>query len=314
MLREEKGAAAVHAPVAHAPKAQNKPEPEAEESRRPTSGPEAASQESPVSERPARPGRAHKRPSLPGSNYIAPGLLLLAFLGVWQAAVVLFSLPHYILPSPLQVFQTMVQAWDILLLHTTRTALEVLAGFAAALAAGFGLAVLITFSPVLRRALYPLVIASQTVPVIAIAPLLIVWFGYDMMPQVVMTALIAFFPVVVNTVDGLGASDPDLLDLMRLLRANWWQTFRKVRFPEALPFIFSGMKIAAAVSVIGAVIGEWVGADRGLGFLMIRANAQLRTDLIFASIVVLSAMGVTLFLGVSALERISMPWEKGKED
>jgi ABC-type nitrate/sulfonate/bicarbonate transport system permease component len=157
------------------------------------------------------------------------------------------------------------------------------------------------------------VIASQTVPVIAIAPLLIVWFGYDMMPKVVMTALIAFFPVVVNTVDGLEATDPDLLDLMRLLQADWWQTFRKARFPAALPFIFSGLKIAAAVSVIGAVIGEWVGADRGLGFLMIRANAQLRTDLIFASITILSAMGILLFLAVCALERIGMPWERGKE-
>jgi len=141
------------------------------------------------------------------------------------------------------------------------------------------------------------VIASQTIPVIAIAPLLIVWFGYDMMPKVVMTALIAFFPVVVNTVDGLEATDPDLLDLMRLLQADWWQIF----------------KIAAAISVIGAVIGEWVGADRGLGFLMIRANAQLRTDLIFASIVILSAMGILLFLAVCALERISMPWERGNE-
>ena len=246
-------------------------------------------------------------------DYATPALLLLFFLVLWQAAVAVFALPHYILPSPILVFQTLGQSWEILLFHAGRTLVEVLAGFGAALAAGFGLAVGITYSRALRRALYPLVIASQTIPVIAIAPLLIVWFGYDMMPKVVMTALIAFFPVVVNTVDGLEAADPDLLDLMRLLQADWWQTFRKVRFPEALPFIFSGLKIAAAISVIGAVIGEWVGADRGLGYLMIRANAQLRTDLIFASIVILSAMGILLFLAVCALERISMPWERGNE-
>ena len=260
-----------------------------------------------------RPAAVPKRPDGAGGassrvrDYTTPALLLLSFLVLWQAAVAVFDLPHYILPSPIRVFQTLGQSWDILLLHAGRTLVEVLAGFGAALAGGF------TYSRALRRALYPLVIASQTVPVIAIAPLLIVWFGYDMMPKVVMTALIAFFPVVVNTVDGLEATDPDLLDLMRLLQADWWQTFRKARFPAALPFIFSGLKIAAAVSVIGAVIGEWVGADRGLGFLMIRANAQLRTDLIFASITILSAMGILLFLAVCALERIGMPWERGKE-
>ena len=224
--------------------------------------------------------------------------------------VLVFNLPHYILPSPVQVLLTIVQTWDILLLHTARTALEVLVGLTLAMITGLGLAVCIVSSLTLRRALYPLVIASQTIPVIAIAPLLIVWFGYDLLPKVIMTTLIAFFPIVVNSVDGLEMTDPDLIDLMRLLRAGWWQSLWKIRFPGALPFIFSGMKVAAAVSVIGAVVGEWVGADEGLGFLMIRANAQLRTDLIFASIVVLSTMGILLFLGVCVLERISMPWER----
>ncbi|MFQ5692035.1 MAG: ABC transporter permease [Nitrospinota bacterium] len=311
MLRAEKGAAAVGAPGGHRRGYRTWTGPGGGE--RPVS-PSAGAAVSegdgaPSAARPGRPGRA-----LPARDFIAPGLLLLGFLVLWQAAVVVFQLPHYILPSPLRVFRTLWGAWDVLLLHAARTAVEVLIGFAAAVAGGVGLAVLITYSAVLRRAVYPLVIASQTVPVIAIAPLLIVWFGYDMMPKVVMTALIAFFPVVVNTVDGLEAADPDLLDLLRLLRAGWWQTFRKVRFPGALPFLFSGMKIAAAVSVIGAVIGEWVGADRGLGFLMIRANAQLRTDLIFASILILSVLGVALFLAVSALERISMPWEGGDRD
>lgn len=243
-------------------------------------------------------------------NYVPPTLLLTTFLVVWHLVVLAFNLPHYILPSPVQVFLTIVQTWDILLLHTSRTVLEVLGGLAVAMIAGLGLAVGIVSSPILRRSLYPLVIASQTIPVIAVAPLLIVWFGYDLMPKVIITALIAFFPIVVNAVDGLEKTDPDLVDLMRLLRAGWWQGFWKVRFPGALPFIFSGMKIAAAVSVIGAVVGEWVGADKGLGFLMIRANAQLRTDLIFASIAVLSIMGILLFLGVCVLERMSMPWER----
>jgi ABC-type nitrate/sulfonate/bicarbonate transport system permease component len=306
LLKEEKGLAAVDAPVERSHEGGGKPDRPAEAKTPPPSVLEKVRPEATVP--PAR-----RKISIPWSDYAAPALLILFFLFLWQAAVAVFDLPHYILPSPLRVFRTLGQAWDILLLHAVRTLIEVLVGFTVALAMGFGLAVLITYSAVLRRAIYPLVIASQTVPVIAIAPLLIVWFGYDMMPKVVMTALIAFFPVVVNTADGLEATDPDLLDLMRLLRASWWQTFRKIRFPSALPFVFSGMKIAAAVSVIGAVIGEWVGADKGLGFLMIRANAQLRTDLIFASIVVLSAMGIALFLAVAALEKISMPWERESE-
>ena len=243
-------------------------------------------------------------------NYAPPLFLFSTFLVVWYLVVLVFNLPHYILPSPVQVLLTIVQTWDILLLHTARTALEVLVGLTLAMITGLGLAVCIVSSLTLRRALYPLVIASQTIPVIAIAPLLIVWFGYDLLPKVIMTTLIAFFPIVVNSVDGLEMTDPDLIDLMRLLRAGWWQSLWKIRFPGALPFIFSGMKVAAAVSVIGAVVGEWVGADEGRGFLMIRANAQLRTDLIFASIVVLSTMGILLFLGVCVLERISMPWER----
>lgn len=217
-------------------------------------------------------------------------------------------MPAYILPSPTTIFQVTWESRSILLSHTWVTLGEILIGFFLAFISGFSLAIGIVYSPILEKFLYPLVIASQTIPVFAIAPLLIIWFGYGLMPKVIMAAIIAFFPLVVNTVDGLRAVDVELLNLMKTLKATSWQLFSKIRFPAALPFIFSGIRVAMAVSVIGAVIGEWVGSDVGLGFLMKRSNAQLRTDLLFASIVILSALGVGLFVLVTLLERICLPW------
>ena len=175
---------------------------------------------------------------------------------------------------------------------------------------GITLAFLIFHSTTMERTLYPLIVASQTIPVFAIAPLLIVWFGYGLLSKVVMATLIVFFPIVVNTVDGLRSVDQDIVNLMRILKASRWQILWKVRIPGALPFIFSGIKIGVAVSVIGAVIGEWVGSQAGLGFLMIHANAQLRIDLIFAAIVYLSVMAIGLFALTSFVEWLALPWRR----
>jgi ABC-type nitrate/sulfonate/bicarbonate transport system permease component len=153
-----------------------------------------------------------------------------------------------------------------------------------------------------------LIISSQTIPVFAIAPLLILWFGYGIGSKVVMTAIIVFFPIVINTVEGLKSADPDTVALLRILEATSAQIFFKVRIPQALPFVFSGIKIGVAVSVIGAVIGEWVGAKEGLGYLMIHANAQLQVELVFASIFWLSILGMALYVLVSVMERVLVPW------
>ncbi|MGZ5312750.1 MAG: ABC transporter permease, partial [Solirubrobacterales bacterium] len=163
-------------------------------------------------------------------------------------------------------------------------------------------------SETLRRAVYPLLVASQTVPVIAIAPILIVWFGFGIGPKLAIIALVCFFPITVNTLDGLRSVDPDQVKMMRTLDAGRWQILRRVEAPSALPFAFSGAKIAVAIAVIGAVFGEWAGSSSGLGHLMLEASAQLLTARLFAAIAVLSAMAICLFGLLALAERRLIPW------
>jgi ABC-type nitrate/sulfonate/bicarbonate transport system permease component len=233
---------------------------------------------------------------------------MLALLGIWEGYVRLFAVPKWLLPAPSVIAVTLVASWDLLLDHTLVTLLEVGVGFGLSLLCGVILACGIAFSPTLERALYPFVIASQTVPIIVIAPLLLIWVGYGLTPKVIVVALIAFFPVVVNTVDGLKSVDPDAVNLLRTMGASRWQIFVKVQVPSALPLLFSGTRVAMAVSVIGAVIGEWVGSSQGLGYLMIRSKPQFLTERIFAAIVILSVMGVALFVLVGVVEKLAIPW------
>ncbi len=241
----------------------------------------------------------------------APPLLLLAVLvAIWELVVRLLAVPAWLLPAPSAVAHTMGAERDLLLGNARVTLLEVVVGFALALTVGLLLAFLIDASPTLDRAVYPLVVASQTVPVPAIAPLLLIWFGYGLLPKVLVTALIGFFPIVVATVDGLRAADRETLAMLRAFGANGRTLFRLVRLPAALPAIFSGAKIAITVCVIGAVFGEFVGAREGLGYLLTRAIAQFRTDRVIAAVVLLSLMGIGLFLVVSLLEGLLLPWRR----
>jgi putative hydroxymethylpyrimidine transport system permease protein len=237
---------------------------------------------------------------------------LLGILGLsWEASVHYFKIPSYILPGPWKILKVMWQRMDLLAAHALVTLTEIGLGFWLALVVGLTLAVLIHSSRIIERSFLPLIISSQTIPVFAIAPLLILWFGYGIGSKVVMTAIIVFFPIVINTVEGLKAADPDTLALLTILEASPGQMFFKVRVPQSLPFVFSGIKIGVAVSVIGAVIGEWVGAREGLGYLMIHANAQLQVELVFASIFWLSILGMGLYGLVVVLERLLVPWRHG---
>ena len=177
-----------------------------------------------------------------------------------------------------------------------------------ALVCGVALATAIGMSRTLERAIYPFVIASQTIPIIVIAPMLLIWVGYGLAPKVIVVALISFFPIVVNMVDGLKSVDRDMVNLLRTLGAHRLQVFFKVQAPTSLPYLFSGMRVAIAVSVIGAVIGEWVGSSEGLGYLMIRSKPQFLTERVFAAITILSVMGVGLFASVGIVERFTIPW------
>lgn len=235
-------------------------------------------------------------------------MLVVAFFAAWQVAGELFQVPKWLLPSPLDIAAALVTSNQLLAIHAWVTLQEVLAGFALSFVAGVALAVGIAYSRVVERAVYPFVVASQTVPVVAIAPILLIWFGYGLLPKVIVVALICFFPIVVNTVDGLRSVDPNLVKLLRSMGASRWQLFAKAQFPTSLPYLFSGTRVAVAVSVIGAVIGEWVGASAGLGYLMVRSASQFQTARVFAAIVVLSVLGVALFVSVGMLERRLIPW------
>ena len=239
-----------------------------------------------------------------------PIMLLLIAAALWEWAVRIFKIPAYLLPPPTEIFKTAWLKCDLLLGHTLVTLAEVGLGFLLALVVGVALAAAIQSSKILERALLPLIVASQTIPVFAIAPLLVLWFGYGIGSKVVMTAVIVFFPITINTARGLRAVDPDTLALLTILEARPWQVFIKVRAPQSLPFLFTGIKIAVAVSVIGAVIGEWVGARKGLGYLMVQANAQLKIELVFAAILYLSAIGTGFYALAALLERKLVPWRR----
>jgi len=244
---------------------------------------------------------------------IYPGILLALFILFWELMVRQLEVPHYILPAPTLILRTLTLQQSVLLHHTLVTLEEIIVGFLLAFVVGVSLSFLMFQFPVLEQTFYPIVIGSQTIPVFAIAPLLVLWFGYGLPSKVVMAALIVFFPIVVNTLDGLKGADSDAVNLLRILRANRWQILWKVRVPSALPFIFSGCRIGISVSTIGAIIGEWVGSKEGLGYLMLHANAQLQISLIFASLIYLTILGVSLFYLIVLMERWVMPWKRFSE-
>jgi ABC-type nitrate/sulfonate/bicarbonate transport system permease component len=249
-------------------------------------------------------------------RYLAPILLLVALLAVWQAAAkwhVLadaLSIKPYLVPAPTEIGSSLWNDRSLLANNGWVTLREVVLGFLLSVAVGFAFALALHLSATLRRAFYPLLVASQTVPIFAIAPLLVVWFGFGVGPKLVIIALVCFFPITVNTLDGLRAVDPELPKLMRTLDAGRRQILTRVEIPSALPHFFSGAKIAVAVAVIGAVFGEWAGSDSGLGYLLIQAENQLLVARMFAAIVVLSAFAIMLFALLSLVERRLAWWGK----
>lgn len=248
------------------------------------------------------------------SKLVLPVVILLAVLGMWEAAVHFFEIKHFILPPPSKIVVTLFAKHKLLLKHSLVTLQEMLLGFALAVSIGIPLAVLMFEFPILEKAFYPYVIGSQTVPVFAIAPLLVTWFSFGIASKVIMAAIIVFFAIVLNTLEGLKSTDPDTVNLFRILRATRWQILWKVHIPSALPFIFSGMKIGISISTIGAVIGEWIGASAGLGFLMLYANSQAQTSVIFAAIFCLTLLGLGLFALMTVLERFAMPWRRHQKN
>ncbi|MBS7539323.1 ABC transporter permease [Ancylobacter lacus] len=236
--------------------------------------------------------------------------LLIAFvlLGCWEAAVRLFGVPAYILPGPLRIGAALVDNHVILARNAAITLGEMLLGLVCGSALGVGCALLMAISQTARRALRPVLLVAQALPVFAIAPLLVVWFGFGLASKIVMASLIIFFPVASAFHDGMARADQGLVDLARLYDAGKAGVLRHIRIPAALPALASGLRVATAVSPIGAVVGEWVGSSAGLGYLMIYSNARMQTDMVFAALAILLAVALALFAIVDrALARL-LPW------
>jgi putative hydroxymethylpyrimidine transport system permease protein len=233
---------------------------------------------------------------------------ILVLVGAWQCAIWVFAPPHYILPPPLDVFSVFVAQSGTLALHSLVTVSEILLGFGLGVVFGAFMAIAMAALPRLAGLLWPLLLVLQAFPVFVIAPLLVVWFGFGMASKVIMAMIIIFFPVTSAFADGLRRTEPELLDATALTIATPWQTLRYVRLPLAMPALLSGLRVAAPLAPLGAVIGEWVGSSAGLGFLMVQANARMQTDTVFAAMAVLAALSLLLRHAVDQLAPWLVPW------
>ncbi|MED4463625.1 ABC transporter permease [Metabacillus fastidiosus] len=243
-------------------------------------------------------------------KYFTPSLLVLILLVIWQITASLMNMA-FILPSPLQIVEKLWEIGDILLtVHLPATLLIVVIGLFISIVFGVGIAVWMNGSKTMERTFYPLLISSQTIPIIALAPIFVLWFGYSIWSKVVVTVLITFFPIAVNTFDGLRSSSKELRELLLTMGASKKEIFFKLNVPSALPHFFSGLKVAVTLSVIGAAIGEWVGAQSGLGYFSRRMMTQFDGAGVFAPIVLLSLLGILLFLLVVYFEKKSLRWRK----
>ncbi len=237
-----------------------------------------------------------------------PLAVLIGLVVVWEVWVRLFHVDPHELPAPSRILGAFREQGNLYADNTWRTVQETVVGFAVAVMIGLFFAFVVDATPLLRRAVYPLLIGSQTIPIIAIAPLLIIRLGFGLTPKIVIIVLYCFFPIVVSTVDGLRAAEPEMLNLLRAMGANRWQLLRVARIPAAMPGIFSGIKIAATYAVTGAVVSEWLGGSKGLGVSMIRAQKSFAPDKVFAAVFIVMLLTLALFLVIDLVARWMMPW------
>jgi NitT/TauT family transport system permease protein len=251
------------------------------------------------------------------SNIVYPAATIaLALLG-WELLTRFGGAPSYALPPPGEVLSVLVEQWPALMSNAASTTAVILMGFGLSVVAGVALAVMISSSRVFEKSIYPLLVGSQAIPKLALAPLFVVWFGFGLLPKVLMTFLIAVFPIVVSTVQGIASVEPELDFLARSMGLGQYRTFRMIRVYRALPSIFAGLKVAITLAVVGAVVGEFVGSDRGLGTLLLRAIGVVNTPLLFAGLIVLTILAVVLFALIELFERLTIPWhvsQRSKSD
>jgi NitT/TauT family transport system permease protein len=239
---------------------------------------------------------------------LTPVVGILVFLAIWQVGVVLYKVPPYLLPTPTNIAQTFVDEFPKLLRHGWITTYEMLSGYALAVAIAIPLAVAITSSKRFDEFVMPTMLFFQVVPKVAIAPLFLVWFGVGATPKILVAFLISFFPIVIDAAVGLRSTSQEMTDLARSMGASRMQIFSQFRLPTSLPYLFSGLKVAATLAIAGAVVGEFVGADKGLGYLLLVTNSNMETSLMFATIVALTIIGLAFFYSVEFLESLLIPW------
>ena len=240
--------------------------------------------------------------------YAPPFIFLIVILGGWELAVGLFQVPRWLLPSPSGIFRQFFKSPD-LWLHTRLTLTEAFLGFAGSAVSGILVATLIAHSRFLEKGVFPFLVVANSIPIVAIAPLLTIWFGFGLTPKILIAMIITFFPIVTNTTRGLKAADYRIVEMMQSINATPWQIIRKIELPTALPYIFSAFKISLSLSLIGAVVAEFYGADHGLGYLVIYSATQLETELLFLAILILAATGVSVFLVFSWIESRFASWK-----
>jgi len=235
------------------------------------------------------------------------------FFGVWELGVRSFGVKEYLLPPPTTVVAALVQNYPKVLESALVTTHEILAGYALAVAVSIPLALAIAGSRFMEETVYPVIVFLQIVPKIAIAPLFLIWFGFGFTPKLLLVFLLSFFPIVVSSIAGFKSLDPDIMDFARTTGAGSWRLFAKIRLPQALPGIFTGLKVGAALSATAAIVAEFVASDKGLGYLLLQYNGDLNTSMVFATILVLSGIGLAVFYAVEVLERIAIPWHVSRQ-
>lgn len=241
-------------------------------------------------------------------RFYAP-LFLALLVAIWQVVVQTGLVPAYMLPSPLQVVRALVKDFGLILDHSGVTLLEAAIGLFFGVLLGFIFALIMDMFSKVYKALYPIIIFSQTIPTVAIAPLLVLWFGYEMTPKVILIVIVTFFPITMGLLEGFKSVDKDQINLLRSMGASEVQLFRFTKLPNALPHFFSGLKISAAYSVVGAVIAEWLGGFKGLGVYMIRVKKSFSFDKMFAIIIVISLLSLLLMKAINYLQKKMTPWE-----
>lgn len=243
------------------------------------------------------------------NNMIYPAAALTLFIVLWEIIVRIAKTPEYRLPAPSAIIIEFVKSWDILLEHTMVTLYETVTGFIIGIIIACLIAVLMDSIKLIEKTFMPFAVISQTIPLVALAPLLAIWFGFGIVPKIILTVLVVFFPVTVNLIQGLKAVDQDLMEMMISMGATKKQIFTKLKMPTAAPYFFTGLKISAAYAVMGAVISEWTGASKGLGIFMTRAMSSFKTAALFADIVIIALMSILLYKLIELLENKIITWK-----